>query len=265
MNTRLENTQNTRTFNFNGIDLTVILNEQNEPLFVAKEVTDILEIKNTTQAVNQLDEDEKLTYVLNRAGQNREVNIITESGLYSLILRSNKPEAKAFKKWITSEVLPSIRKHGAYMTSQKIEEVLLNPDTIIQLATTLKTEQEKTRLQQEQIKQQQRQIEQQKPMVLFAEALQVSNHCVLIGELAKILKQNTINIGQNRLFQWLRDNKYLISKGEQRNLPSQKALELGLFKVKTTTINNPDGSIRVTKTTKVTPKGQTYFINRFLK
>ena len=117
----------------------------------------------------------------------------------------------------------------------------------------------------EKIEEQSKLIEQQKPLVTFATALQISDHCVLIGELAKILKQNNINIGQNRLFEWLRQNRYLIGKGEQYNLPSQKGLNLGLFEVKTTTINNPDGSIRVTKTTKVTPKGQSYFINKFLK
>lgn len=108
-------------------------------------------------------------------------------------------------------------------------------------------------------------IQENKPLVVFAKALQISEHNILIGELAKILKQNGIEIGQNRLFDWLRDNSYLIRKGEQRNLPTQRALELSLFEVKTTTINNPDGSVRVTKTTKVTPKGQEYFINKFFK
>lgn len=108
-------------------------------------------------------------------------------------------------------------------------------------------------------------IQENKPLVVFAKALQISEHNILIGELAKILKQNGVEIGQNRLFDWLRDNSYLIRKGEQRNLPTQRALELCLFEVKTTTINNPDGSVRVTKTTKVTPKGQEYFINKFLK
>lgn len=249
---------NIQPFDFNGKNLSVIINENNEPLFIAKEVTEILEYRTASDAVRILDEDEKLIRTLCVAGQNRDVNLITESGLYSLIMTSRKPEAKAFKKWVTSEVLPSIRKHGAYMTPQKIEDVLLNPDLIIQLATNLKIEQQK-------VKEQQQLINDQKPMVLFAEALQISKHSILIGEMAKILKQNNINIGQNRLFDWLRSNRYLISKGEQRNLPSQKGLELGLFEVKTTTINSSDGSVRVTKTTKITPKGQSYIINKFLK
>ncbi len=248
---------NIQPFNFNGNNLSVIINEQNEPLFIAKEVCEILEISNPRDAVSRLDDDEKLTSVIPTSGQKRNVNVITESGLYSLIMTSRKPEAKLFKKWVTSEVLPSIRKHGAYMTSSKLEEVLLNPDTLIQLATNLKTEQERVR----ELKQQ---LNTQKPLVVFAEALQISNHCVLIGELAKILKQNGVEIGQNRLFEFLRSKNYLMSKGEQRNLPTQRSLELKLFEVKTTTFNNPDGSIRVSKTTKVTPRGQEYFINKFI-
>lgn len=140
---------------------------------------------------------------------------------------------------------------------KKAQNPIMNLSRIDLAKMIIQSEEEKQALQLE--------IQENKPLVVFAKALQISEHNILIGELAKILKQNGVEIGQNRLFDWLRDNSYLIRKGEQRNLPTQRALELCLFEVKTTTINNPDGSVRVTKTTKVTPKGQEYFINKFLK
>lgn len=226
----------------------------NEPWFVATDICKALDIKNVTQAINRLDEDERSMFNIGRQG---ETNIVNEYGLYNLILSSRKPEAKKFKRWITHEVIPSIRKHGAYMTPEKIEEVLMNPDTIIQLATALKEEQQR-RLQAE------RQIEEQKPKVLFAEAWEVSEHSILVGEMAKLLARNGLeNMGQNRLFKWLRTNGYLHKSGQQYNLPTQKSIELGIIEVKTRTIANPDGSVRVTKTPKVTVKGQIYFLEKF--
>ena len=225
-----------------------------EPWFVATDICKALDIKNVTQAINRLDEDERSMFNIGRQG---ETNIVNEYGLYNLILSSRKPEAKKFKRWITHEVIPSIRKHGAYMTPEKIEEVLMNPDTIIQLATALKEEQQR-RLQAE------RQIEEQKPKVLFAEAWEVSEHSILVGEMAKLLARNGLeNMGQNRLFKWLRANGYLHKSGQQYNLPTQKSIELGIIEVKTRTIANPDGSVRVTKTPKVTVKGQIYFLEKF--
>jgi prophage antirepressor-like protein len=225
-----------------------------EPWFVATDICKALDIKNVTQAINRLDEDERSMFNIGRQG---ETNIVNEYGLYNLILSSRKPEAKKFKRWITHEVIPSIRKHGAYMTPEKIEEVLMNPDTIIQLATALKEEQQR-RLQAE------RQIEEQKPKVLFAEAWEVSEHSILVGEMAKLLAKNGLeNMGQNRLFKWLRANGYLHKSGQQYNLPTQKSIELGIIEVKTRTIANPDGSVRVTKTPKVTVKGQIYFLEKF--
>lgn len=225
-----------------------------EPWFVATDICKALDIKNVTQAINRLDEDERSMFNIGRQG---ETNIVNEYGLYNLILSSRKPEAKKFKRWITHEVIPSIRKHGAYMTPEKIEEVLMNPDTIIQLATALKEEQQR-RLQAE------RQIEEQKPKVLFAEAWEVSEHSILVGEMAKLLVRNGLeNMGQNRLFKWLRANGYLHKSGQQYNLPTQKSIELGIIEVKTRTIANPDGSVRVTKTPKVTVKGQIYFLEKF--
>jgi len=225
-----------------------------EPWFVATDICKALDIKNVTQAINRLDEDERSMFNIGRQG---ETNIVNEYGLYNLILSSRKPEAKKFKRWITHEVIPSIRKHGAYMTPEKIEEVLMNPDTIIQLATALKEEQQR-RLQAE------RQIEEQKPKVLFAEAWEVSEHSILVGEMAKLLAKNGLeNMGQNRLFKWLRANGYLHKSGQQYNLPTQKSIELGIIEVKTRTIANSDGSVRVTKTPKVTVKGQIYFLEKF--
>ena len=225
-----------------------------EPWFVAADICKALDIKNVTQAINRLDEDERSMFNIGRQG---ETNIVNEYGLYNLILSSRKPEAKKFKRWITHEVIPSIRKHGAYMTPEKIEEVLMNPDTIIQLATALKEEQQR-RLQAE------KQIEEQKPKVLFAEAWEVSEHSILVGEMAKLLARNGFeNMGQNRLFKWLRANGYLHKSGQQYNLPTQKSIELGIIEVKTRTIANPDGSVRVTKTPKITVKGQIYFLEKF--
>ena len=225
-----------------------------EPWFVATDICKALDIKNVTQAINRLDEDERSMFNIGRQG---ETNIVNEYGLYNLILSSRKPEAKKFKRWITHEVIPSIRKHGVYMTPEKIEEVLMNPDTIIQLATALKEEQQR-RLQAE------RQIEEQKPKVLFAEAWEVSEHSILVGEMAKLLVRNGLeNMGQNRLFKWLRANGYLHKSGQQYNLPTQKSIELGIIEVKTRTIANPDGSVRVTKTPKITVKGQIYFLDKF--
>jgi len=240
-------------FNFNENQVrTVLIN--NEPWFVAKDVCEILEITNPTMALQRLDNDERAKFNLGRQG---ETNIVNEPGLYTLILGSRKPEAKQFKRWITHEVIPAIRKHGAYMTSETIEKVLTDPDTIIKLATNLKEERAK-RMAAEAL------VEKQKPKVVFAKAVETSDDTILIGQLAKILAQNGVKIGQNRLFQWMRDNGYLGKKGAHYNEPTQYSMDLGLFEVKERTVNNPDGSIRITRTTKVTGKGQIYFVNKFL-
>src|SRR5690625_2792427 len=241
---------------FEGKKLTII-EKGNEPYFLLNDVCKILDL--APRSVRQrLEDDVCSTYpIKDRLGRTQQATFVNEDGLYDVILDSRKPEAKRFRKWITSEVIPSIRKHGAYMTPEKIEEVLLNPDTLIKLATNLKEEQEK-RKQAEQV------IEEQKPKVLFADAVETSRSSVLVGELAKLIKQNGYNIGQNRLFKWLRDNGYLMKRGQSRNLPTQKSMDLELFEVKKRTINNPDGSIRTTSTPMVTGKGQVYFIDKFL-
>lgn len=183
--------------------------------------------------------------------------VVNESGFYTLVLKSRKPQAKPFQKWVTGEVLPSIRKHGGYLTPQKIEEVLTDPDTIIQLATTLKEEQARRKALEAE-----NQVMQ--PKALFADAVAASHTSILVGELAKLLKQNGVEIGQNRLFKWLRENGYLMKTGSSYNMPTQRSMEQELFEVKETSITHSDGHITVQKTPKVTGKGQQYFINRFL-
>ena len=185
--------------------------------------------------------------------------IVNESGLYSLILSSKLPNAKKFKRWVTAEVLPSIRKHGAYMTPDTLEKALYNPDFLIRLATELKDTQAH-------VKHLETKIDNDKPKVIFADAVSTSKSSILVGELAKIIKQNGVNIGQNRLFSWLRDNGYLIKrKGTDYNMPTQYSMDLQLFEVKETEVTHADGHITVSKTPKVTGKGQQYFINKFLK
>ena len=234
-------------------EVRVILSDE-EPWFVAKDVCEVLDITNPTDALKRLDEDERARFNLGRQG---EANVVSEAGLYSLILGSRKPEAKAFKRWITHEVIPSIRKRGAYMTPQTVDELLQDPDTMIRLLTDLKEE----RKQRQQLE---AKVQSDKSKVLFAEAVEISGHSILVGELAKLLKQNGVDIGQNRLFQTLRDDGFLIrAKGEQWNDPTQRSMDMELFEVKRRTINNSDGTVHVVKTTKVTPKGQIYFVNKF--
>lgn len=230
-----------------------------EAWFVAKDVTDILGYENGSRDVNRhVDEEDRQNYQNGTFDSPRGMTVINESGLYSLVLQSKLSKAKAFKHWVTSEVLPTIRKHGAYMTPETIEKVLLNPDTMIKLCTQLKEEQAKRR-------EAERQIEEAKPKVLFADAVSVSSTNILVGDLAKILKQNGIEIGQKRLFEWLRNNGYLSKRqGMEWNMPTQKSMELGLFCIKETVINHADGHTSINKTPKLTGKGQIYFVNKFL-
>ena len=187
-----------------------------------------------------------------------EMSFIPEGDLYRLITHSKLPDAEKFERWVFDEILPSIRRNGMYATPEKLAEMLLNPDAMIQTLQALKAEQEKRRALEAQ-------AEADKPKVLFSDAVSASSSSILIGDLAKLLRQNGVPIGQNRLFDRLRSEGFLMRNGESRNLPTQRAMEQGLFEVKETTIANPDGSIRVTKTTKVTGKGQVYFVNRYLK
>lgn len=229
-----------------------------EILWVLKDVCDILELTSPHKVAERLDDDEKGRSLIPTLGGNQELTVVSESGLYNVILRSDKPEAKKFKRWVTHEVLPTIRRHGAYVTPAKLEELMNDPDSWIKVLTALKEERAaKERLRLE--------ATENKPKVIFADAVSVSEGTILIGELAKILKGNGIEIGQNRLFEKLRRDGYLIKrKGSDYNAPTQKAMELGLFRVKETAITHSDGHVTISKTTKVTGKGQQYFINLFL-
>ncbi len=226
------------------------------PLFCLADVCKILGLR-VDAVQSRLTDDPIRIGVTDSIGREQQMNFVNEKNLYKVIMRSDKPQAEPFQDWVCGEVLPSIRKHGAYMTNNTLEKALTSPDFLIQLATNLKEEQQKR------IKAEQK-IQSDAPKVLFADAVSTSRRSCLIAELAKILQQNGIKIGQNRLFEWLRKNGYLCQKGQYYNQPSQKSMELGLFEIKQTTINKPDGSVLVSTTTKVTGKGQIYFVDKFL-
>ena len=231
----------------------------NEPYFSLNDVCRILEINNPSQAKTRLNKDGVISNeVIDSMGRTQQANFINESNLYKLIFQSRKTEAEKFADWVTSEVLPTIRKHGAYMSSEVIEKTLSDPDYLIRLATDLKEEKAKRALAEAQ-------IEKDKPKVLFADSCEVAENSILIGEFAKRLKQNGFDIGQNKLFEWLRQHDYLCKSGERKNLPTQYAMELGLFEIKTRVLSNPNGSVRTTSTTKITGRGQIYFTNKFLR
>ncbi len=193
------------------------------------------------------------------SGKMQEINFVPEGDVYRLITHSKLPTAEKFESWVFDEVLPSIRKHGAYMTPETLEKVLLSPDTLMQLAQNLKDEQEKR-------KELETKIEQDKPKVLFADAVATAQTSILIGELAKLLKQNGVDMGQNRLFEWMRQNGYLIRRqGSDYNMPTQRSMEQGLFEIKETTVVHADEHTHINKTPKVTGKGQAYFVTLFLK
>ncbi|MCZ3847156.1 phage antirepressor [Lactobacillus crispatus] len=235
--------------------------------FVGKDVAAVLGYAKTANAINKhVDVEDKGVTKMMTPGGRQNIQIINESGVYSLIFSSKLPNAKKFKHWVTSEVLPTIRKHGAYMTDEKIEEVLTDPDTIIKLATQLKDERQQRLIEQQLRKDAENQVHEMKPKALFADSVATSKSTILIGELAKILRGNGVDIGATRLFKWMRANGYLISrKGSDWNMPTQRAMNLGLFKIKETTINHSNGSTSISKTPKVTGKGQQYFVNKFLK
>lgn len=241
---------------FGQIRMTV---EDGEPLFVAADVCRALEISKYRDAVSRLDEDERGSFEVDTPGGTQKMTAVTESGLYSLVLGSRKPEAKAFKRWITHEVLPTIRQTGGYVSDeQQFVNTYLpfaDANTKALFGQTLA-----------QLRAANEQLEQQKPKVLFADAVSAAHTSILVGELAKLLKQNGVDIGQHRLFQYLRENGYLIKRrGSDYNMPTQYAMERGWFEIKETAITHGDGHTSVNKTPKVTGKGQQYFINLFLK
>ena len=234
--------------------LRAIQDESGEPWFVAKDICNALGLANTTEALRGLDDDEVSNFINSEVAQNggRAPRIINEPGFYKLVLKSRKPEAKAFQRWVTHEVLPSIRKKGGYIAAAPDE----TPEQIMARAVLLA---------QDTIERQRAQIEELKPKALFADAVAASDGTCLVGELAKMMRQNGVQIGQNRLFEKLRQDGYLGKTGSNYNVPTQRAMEMGLFRIKETSITHSDGHITVQRTAKVTGKGQQYFINRFIK
>ena len=232
-----------------GLVRSLVIND--EPWFVGKDVAGILKYTNTAKAIrDHVDEEDKLTERIVLSGQNREAIFINESGLYSLVLSSKLPSAKKFKRWVTSEVLPTLRKTGQYQVKELSGSELM-AKALIEAQSVLAAKD--------------KQIEEMKPKVVFADAVATSHTSILVGELAKILKQNGIDMGQKRLFAWLREQGYLIKrKGTDYNMPTQKAMDLGLFEIKEGSYVNGSGVNITTKTPKVTGKGQQYFINKFL-
>lgn len=243
-------TSEIQSYNFKGAALRTLTDGEGEPWFVAKDVCDILEISNPSDALKRLDDDERSRFNLGRQG---ETNIVNEAGLYVLVLGSRKPEAHEFKRWVTHEVLPSIRRHGGYMAGQE----RMTPEQMA--LASLKWLQSK-------VDEQAKKLKAQEGKVLFANAVESAKTSILVGDLAKILKGNGVDIGQKRLFAWLREHGWLIkAKGSSWNMPTQKSMNLGLFEIKETTVTHADGHTTVNKTPKVTGKGQTYFTNLFLK
>lgn len=225
-----------------------------EPWFVGKDVAQVLGYSNTKDALSRhVDSEDKGGSQITTPSGIQTMTVINESGLYSLVLSSKLPSAKAFKRWVTHEVIPTIRKTGGFVNDTSAFVNAYFPELNETQKSVIGAMLDESRRMGQQLKE-------QAPKVLFADAVSASSTSILIGELAKLIKQNGVEIGQNRLFKWLRENGFLM----RDNMPTQYAMERGLFVVTERTINNPDGSVRITRTTKVTGKGQTYFINRFL-
>lgn len=228
------------------------------PLFLAKDVANWIEHSDTSKMIRSIDEDEKVKNNVPTLGGNQESWFLTEDGLYEVLMQSRKPIAKQFKKQIKT-VLKEIRLNGGYIaTNEDDDEMTILAKGFLIAQKTIENNKKK-------IIEQQLLIDAQKPKVLFAEAIQASETTILVGEFAKILKQNGIDVGQKRLFEWLRENGYLIKrKGSDYNSPTQKSMELGLFEIKETPIHHNSGEISISRTSKITGKGQAYFINKFL-
>lgn len=245
-------------FDFKGAALRALTDENGEPWFVAKDACAVLELSNVSQALTRLDGDEKSSITLNDGtpGNPNRV-IVSESGLYALVLASRKPEAHEFKRWVTHEVLPQIRRTGGYIPTTDAD------DDMTILAKAVMIGQRTMEAQKRKIAEQQTRIVKLEPKARFADAVAASDGTCLIGELAKMLRQNGLDIGQNRLFEILRQDGYLGKIGSNRNVPTQRAMDLGLFRIKETAITHSDGHVTINRTAKVTGKGQTYFISRY--
>lgn len=241
-------------FNFEQNEVrTVLVND--EPYFVGKDVAEILGYKNTSKSIKDHvdNEDKRGERIVTPSGE-QVATIINESGLYSLILKSKLPNAKKFKRWVTSEVLPQIRKHGVYLTDEKAYDITHNPNSLADLLLQAG----------EQLKQKDLTIQEMQPKALFSDAVRGSVNSCLVTELATILKQNGVNIGQNRLFEWLRDNGYICRDGRRKNKPTQRSMDLKIMDVREHVRTNSQGELVTTFTPLVTGKGQVYFVNKFL-
>lgn len=221
-----------------------------ESWFVARDVTDALGLDRT--AVRKLDDDEKGVRLTHTLGGEQEISIVSEPGLYKLVMRSRKPGAKAFQRWVTHEVLPSIRRTGGYISARSGE----TPEQLMARALVVANEA---------MQRQRRELDEMRPKALFADAVAASDGTCLVGELAKMLRQNGVDVGQNRLFAWLRRDGYLGTVGGHRNVPTQRAMDQGLFRIKETAVTHSDGHVTISRTPKVTGKGQRLFIERYGK
>lgn len=238
-----------------------VIEIKEETWFVGKDIAEKLGYKDTSDALKRhVDDEDKGAGEIPTPGGNQNMRLINESGLYSLILSSKLPSAKAFKRWVTNEILPSIRKTGGYIHTTED----MSDDEI--MARALQVAQKTIEKKSREIEEKDKVIQLQQPKVLFADSVASSDNSILVGELAKLLRQNGIDTGQNRLFDWLRNNGYLIKrKGEDYNTPTQKSVDLGVIEIKEGTRVHPDGHTSITKTPKITGKGQIYFINKFKK
>ena len=236
----------------------VATTESGDPLFCLADICQALHLTNNRKVKSQLDDDVTLSYpITDNLGREQQATFVTEPGMYTVILRSDSPKAKPMQKWVTSEVLPTIRKHGVYATADTVEKMLDDPDMAIRLLQGLKEERAK-RLELEE------RVEAQAPAVTFTSAVVGSQNSCLIGELAKILRQNGVQIGEKRLFEWLRRKGYLGRCGERHNIPNQQYVEQGLFELKKGVRTGNSGVLHTTITPKITGKGQVYFVNKFL-
>lgn len=245
-------------FDFRGASLRTLTDEEGEPWFVLKDCMSILDLGNPTETVKMFDDDEfSTTEVIDSVGRRQQAYIISEPGLYRLVMRSRKPEAKEFQRWVTHEVLPQIRKTGGYIPTTAAD------DDMTILAKAVMIGQRTMEAQKQKIAEQQTRIVELELKARFADAVAASDGTCLVGELAKMLRQNGMDIGQNRLFRLLQADGYLGKSGSNRNVPTQRAMELGLFRIKETTVTHADGHTTVSRTPKVTGKGQRYFIDRY--
>lgn len=223
--------------------------ENGEPLFVAKDICAILDLGNPRSSIALLDDDEKGVHSVDTPGGKQQMTTVTEPGFYKLVMRSRKPEAKAFQRWVTHDVLPALRRDGGYMVARdETPEQTMARAVLLAQAT---------------IDRQRDRIAELEPKALFADAVAASDGTCLVGELAKMMRQNGVNVGQNRLFAMLREDGYLGNVGQNRNVPTQRAMDLGLFRIKETAVTHSDGHVTISRTPKVTGKGQQYFIRRY--